>query len=576
MIDVLIKNGEVIDGTGKPSYKANVAIKKDQVVDIGVPEDIEAYKTINAAGKIVAPGFIDVHSHNDLYVRRRSLGKVFEPFIRQGITTVVTGNCGEGIAPFPAQKNRELFLKFVNSKGVPLENAQAIEWSGMDEFLTYVEKKGSVTNMAHLVPHGPIRVAVMGEESRYATAAEIEEMKALLEEAMEAGCYGFSTGLTYYPGMYSHTDELAALNQVCGRYNGRYATHIRSQCITFPWAVQEAVDIARQGQTGLQISHFHAKPFFGKYAGLFQKVIKLIEGINRSVPLPGFPNEALQEGLAVVNRELTSGMDIGLDMTLYMMANTTLTVVFPPWAQIGGVEKLIERLSDENSWKEIKQDMQTVKPCLPLLDAKSWSNNFSRALGWGVIKVLSVNSEKNRSLEGKCILDIARERGKDPWQTARELTIEENGAVYILAGYPSRPWTEKAFSALFKHPQMSVMCDGLIPEFGLPLQAVYGTFPRFLGHYVRELKLLPLEEAVYKCTGLSASRYDLKHRGELLKGNFADIVIFDPHTIEDLSATDDPARYPKGVETVVINGKVVLEGDHYDQDANAGRVLRKS
>ncbi len=560
MIDVLIKNGEVIDGTGKLSYKANVAIKGDQVIDIGVLENVEAYKTINAAGKIVAPGFIDLHSHNDLYVRRRSLGKVFEPFIRQGITTFVTGNCGEGIAPFSAQKNRE----------------KAIEWASIDEFLTYVEKKGPVANMAHLAPHGPIRATVMGEESRFATAAEIKEMKNLLVEAMEAGCYGFSTGLTYYPGMYSHTDELAALNQVCGRYNGRYATHIRSQCITFPWAVQEAVDIARQGKTGLQISHFHAKPFFGKYAGLFQKAVKLIEGINRLVPLPSIPNAALQEGLAVVNHELTAGMDIGLDMIMYMMANTTLTVVFPPWAQIGGVEKLVERLADESSWRKIKKDMQTVKPRLPLLDANAWSNNFSRAMGWGVIKILSVNSEKNRSLEGKFILDIARERGKDPWQTARELTIEENGAVNILAGFPPRPWTEKAFSALFTHPQMSVMCDGLIPEFGPPPQAVYGTFPRFLGRYLRELKLLTMEEAVHKCTGLSASRYDLKHRGELKKGNFADIVIFDPLTIEDLSTNEDPARYPKGVDTVIINGKVVLEGDHYDQEAYAGRVLRKS
>jgi N-acyl-D-amino-acid deacylase len=304
--------------------------------------------------------------------------------------------------------------------------------------------------------------------------------------------------------------------------------------------------------------------------------VGLIEFINRIIPIPPLSNKALDEGLAIVNRAMEDGLDFGMDMIAYIMANTTLMAVFPPWALVGGTKKLIERLSDDTTWAEIKYDMQTVVPEWPPWKGKSWSDNYSKALGWHIIRILSVGSEKNRELEGKSIVQIAKQWRVDPWEAARRLTIEEKGAVTILAGFPPGRWIEKMFSALFTHPQMSVMCDAVLPPIGPPPQAAYGTFPRFLGHYVRELKLLTLEEAIRRNTTLAAASYGIKERGELRDGYFADITIFDKDTIEDLSTPTDPARFPKGMEAVIINGKLVLDGDNYNPDANAGRVLRKT
>ncbi len=573
-MDLVILNATLTDGTGGPSFKADVAISGDLIRGIGHFDNLEADKIIDARGKYILPGFIDLHSHNDFYLNRDGLSKIFEPFIRQGITTYVAGNCGDGVAPIPEKVNRELFPAYLDSKGVSGVATGSIEWNSMDEFLAYAENKGPIANMVQLAPHNPIRLAVMGNASRPAQPAEIEKMQGMLAESMEAGCRGFSTGLMYYPGMFSHTHELVELNKVCGHYKGRYATHIRSQCITFPEALAEAFEIAREGKTGLQISHFHAKPFLDKYAGILHRTIALIEAINKYLSLPPFPNGALKKGLMLLDEEIDAGLDVGIDMVPYMTANTSLTTVFPPWAMVGGMAKLSERLSDDATWAEIKTAMKTVKPSLPLLGEKIWSNNISKAMGWGTIKILSVKSEKNRNLEGMYIIDIARQRGQDPWQTARELTLEEDGAVEIMAGFPLRPWVEHNFSRLFTHPQMSVMCDSLIPEFGLPPQSLYGTFARFLSRYWRELKLLEFEEAVHKCTGLSASRFNIQQRGEIKKGYYADLVICDREAIKDNSSPEKPDQYPTGIETVIINGKIVLESGCYDYNANAGRVIR--
>ncbi|GEM_PF-99786 len=572
VVDLLIRNGYIIDGNGTPPFRSDLAIEGDRIVDVGIVEHGEARRMIDAGGKMVTPGFIDIHTHNDLYVTRNNLGGVFEPFVRQGITTSITGNCGWGIAPFTGE-NGTLYRDTVGGLGITLSDPP---WSSMDEFLSYVDRKGPVINMAHLVPHGPLRMIAMGEKNTFSTAPELEKMKSLLAEAMEAGCFGFSTGLMYYPGIYSHTDELIELNKVCGRYGGRYATHLRAQCTTFPYAVREAVEIAREGGTGLQISHFHAKPFFGNKAALFYHLVDLIEAVNRVIPLPRFPNKALDEGLAIVNGALDEGADIGMDMIAYIISNTTTMALFPPWTHVGGSARFLQRLSDDKTWSEIKKDMQTVIPEWPPWGERSWSDNYSKALGWNIIRILSVRSEKNRPLVGKSMVEIARERKSDPWEVAREITIEEGGGVTITAGFPPRPWVEKVFSFLLAHPQLSVMCDALIPENGLPPQTAYGTFPRFLGHFVRDLRLVSLPEAIRKITSLPARRFGIEKRGEIQKGYAADIVVFDANTIADRSTPEKPNRFPVGIDAVVINGAVVLQGDSYISGINAGRVLRKS
>ncbi len=571
--DVLIKNGKIIDGTGAPGYVADLAITGNRITAIGKLTDIEAGTTFDAAGKIVSPGFIDIHTHNDTYMNRDNLAKLFEPFVRQGITTCVTGNCGWGIAPVPVE-NRQLFIDTVASIGVSVD--RPFEWATIDEFLSYVDRKGPVLNMAHLVPHGPLRILTMGERNTFASAEDVKRMKSMVKQGMEAGCYGFSSGLMYYPGIYSDTEELIQLNSVCGEYQGRYSTHLRAQCTTFPYAVTEAVEIARKGRTGLQISHFHAKPFLGNKAALFYHMVGLMESINSLIPLPSIPNAAVKKGLAIVDQAAAEGLDFGMDIVPYIMANTTITAVFPPWSYLGGTGAFLKRLADDRTWADMKNDMQTVTPKWPPWGERAWSDNYSKALGWHIIRVLSVESDRNRALEGMSIIEIAGKRRTDPWEAARQITLEEAGMVTIQAGFPPKRWIEKFNSKLFGHPQMSVMTDAVLPAHGKPPQAAYGAFPRFLSHYVRELKIIPLTEAIRKITSLPASRYGIKERGQIKNGYYADVVIFDENTIQDNTTPEHPDVTPSGIETVIINGKVVFKDGTYDAGANAGRVLRKT
>jgi N-acyl-D-amino-acid deacylase len=571
-IDVLIKNGKIIDGTGAAAFQSDVAVSGNSITDIGNLQNVEATKVIDAAGKVVAPGFIDIHSHNDFYMNREDLPGLFEPFVRQGITTCVTGNCGWGIAPI-TEENRQLFINTLASNSVSVD--RPFEWSTIDEFLSYVDRKGPVMNMAHLVPHGPLRIIVMGTRNTFAGATDIARMKDMVRQGMEAGCYGFSSGLMYYPGVFSNTDELIQLNSVCGEYRGRYSTHLRAQCTTFPYAVNEAIEIARKGGTGLQISHFHAKPFLGNKASLFYHLVGILEFVNSMIPLPSFPNAAFKKGLAMVDEATANGLDFGMDIVPYIMSNTTLTAVFPPWAHVGGTQALLKRLADNATWLEIKRDMQNTVPQWPPFGERAWSDNYSKALGWHIIRILSVETNKNRGLEGMTVIDIARRRRIDPWEAVRQITLEEDAMITMRAGFPPRPWIEKFNSAIFAHPQMSVMSDAILPEHGQPAQAAYGAFPRFLGHYVRELKLISLEEAIRKITSLPADRYGIKGRGLIKKGYSADIVVFDENAIKDMTTSENPGIFPAGIETVIINGKVVLEGAEYNSTANAGRVLRK-
>ena len=571
-IDILVRNGKIIDGSGSVAYESDIVIEHGKIKGIGQFSNIEAANVIDVRGKTICPGFIDIHTHNDLYMNRDNLPKLFEPFIRQGITTCVTGNCGWGVAPV-SERNRQLFLNTVAGMDVSID--KPFEWESIDEFLTFIDRKGPVMNMAHLVPHGPLRMMVMGIKNTSASQDDILQMQTLLREGLEAGCYGFSTGLQYYPGLYSDTNELIKLNAICGKYGGRYASHLRAYCTNFPYAVSEAIEIARKGGTGLQISHFHARPFFGNKATLFYRLVGLIEAVNGIMSIPALPNKALATAIEMVDEASKEGLDFGMDMVPYIMANTTIAMLFPPWSLIGGTDAFINRLTDKNTWQAIKRDMQTITPQWPLEGERAWSNSYVYAIGWHVIRVLSVQTEENRNLEGKTFVEIANERNIDPWEVVRQIAIEEKARVMILSGFPPRPWIEKIFSSLFSHPQMSVMCDSILPQVGKPPQSTYGTFPRYFGHYVRELKLMDFPEAIRKSTSLPASRYGIKDRGLVREGYSADLVVLDENNIRDMSSFDNPEVNPLGIEAVIVNGKIVLNEGTYYPDANAGRVLRK-
>ncbi len=573
MLDVLIKGGRVIDGTGVAARKADVAVEGGRILEVGDLPEAQASRTIDAEGKVVSPGFIDIHSHNDLYVIRDDYRQLFEPYIRQGITTSVVSNCGWSPAPWP-RENGELFHSTLQTMGVCREFHPQWETSG--EFFSWLERRGLPINFVPLSAHGPIRIAVMGENARFCSEEELARMKEMVRRDMEDGCRGFSTGLTYFPGMYAHTDEIVELAKVSSEHGGRYVTHVRSLTAAFARTVEEAVEIARRSGSSLQVSHFMAVPDLGRLGDILYEIVGALEKVNRIIPLPGIPNAQLKKGYRAVDRALEEGLDVGLDFIPYVMGNTTVTQLYPPWALRGGTEALLRRLADPGERARIRRDVETVKDRWPQWEPGSWATNYLKCLSYKMLSILSVGSEKNRGMEGRRVIDLAKEVGKHPFDFLADLTIEEEGAVVFVMGMPPEPWSEKVFLQGQDHPQLSVGAVSLYKEKGAPPQTAYGTFPRIFQHYVRELGLYTLENAVHRCTGLAASRFGLADRGVIRKGACADLVVFDPEAIRDNSTFQEPRRYPSGIECVLINGKSVFENGVCNLDVQAGMVLKAS
>ena len=573
MLEVLIKRGKVVDGTGTAARVADVAVRDGRIVEVGDLPETEAQRVIDASGKVVAPGFIDIHTHNDMFVIRDDYVSLFEPYLRQGITTSVVSNCGWSVAPW-TPKNSELFGSTLQTMGVP--KGFKPQWETVKEFNAWMLTRGLPLNFVPLSAHGPLRIAAMGENARFCNDGELAEMKALLRRDMEDGCRGFSTGLTYYPGMYAHTDELVELAKVSAEYGGPYVTHLRSLTNTFDRAVQEAIEIARRSGSRLHISHFGAFPYLGSLGDLLYEVTALVERINRIIPLPGLPNAVAQRGLRLVDEALDTGLYVGMDFVPSVGGNTTVTQLYPPWSLEGGTEALLGRLADPAERGRIRHDVKTVKDKWPQWEKGSWATNYLKCESWKMLTILSVSSEKNAYMEGKRVVDLAKEAGKDNFDFLADLTIEEEGAIMFFMGMPPKPWVEKAMMIGHDHPQLSVGSDVIFSEKGLAPQPAYSCFPRILEHYVKELGYYTLENAVHRCTGLAASRYDLEDRGVLRAGAAADITVFDFDAVRDNSTYEDPQRFPSGIDHVLVNGMVVVENGVFKPEVLVGDVLAAS
>ncbi len=573
MLDILIKNGTIIDGTGAKARHGNIAIMKDRIITGDRLAEEKAWRTIDVSGLSVSPGFIDVHSHHDLYIVDQDPVRRFQSFVNQGVTTCVVGNCGWSLAPcLPENKSR--VLELIRSMSVPIGG---LYWDSMKEYLSYIEGRGVMCNIAQLAGHGAIRISVMGDDNRFCTDKELEKMKTLLHESLDAGCVGISSGLMYYPGMYAHTDELAELARIAGDYGRMYATHLRGYCVTLPQSVAEAIDIARRGRVSLQISHLHAVPFLpGWVSSVVPYLFNFTEAVNALVPLPGFPNPALAKGLKAIHDAIADGVDVGMDAVPYTLGNTTATVLFPPWANRGGRKKLLERIKDQALRERMRQEIETIIPQWPHWEEGSWSDPYIRAIGWKPIRVLSVASNDNRWTEGKTFLDIARAWKTDPFSALCRLTLEEEGEVAFTFGFPARPWIEKMFNPMIRDSSMGIGADSVLPahEAGTPPPSAYGCFPRIIGHYSRRLGLFPLEEAVRKMTCLPARRYKLENRGEIKNNAFADLVVFDPSEIDENFTDEGKPDFAKGIHHVFINGQQIVDNGTFKGTMLPGRVLR--
>lgn len=537
MLDIIIYGGKIVDGSGNPWYKADIGIEKGKIVEIGNLRGECADKIIDAQSQIISPGFIDMHSHADLTI---PFNPYMDSAIMQGITTTVVGNCGISLAPLNNEKIN--MMGEYLSQFLPNSLKVEFKWNKFSEYLKWEKNNGVTCNVAHLVGHGTVRIAVMGMDARDPTESELIEMRKLVEESMGSGAFGISTGLIYPPGIYSRTEELIEMAKIVSKYGGIYSSHIRGEGKTLIDAVKEAIKVGEEAHVPVQISHHKAagRRYWGKTV----------------------------ETLSLMEEARERGVDVTCDVYPYTAGMTSLITLLPPWAHEGGLGRLLERLKSSSDRGKIRDDM--VK------GLGDWES-FVKDYGWENIFVSSVKTEKNRCFEGKNLREICElMRASDEYTTLFDLILEEEGCATMIVFQMSEEDVIRVISnhlSMISTDSWPVRKEGLL-AFGKPHPRFYGTHPRIFRKYVREEKKLSLEDAVRKMTSFPAQKLGLKDRGMIKEGFWADIVVFDINKIYDKATYDNPHQYPEGISYVIVNGEIVVENGDLKQIL-AGKVLSK-
>ncbi|MFH0929643.1 MAG: D-aminoacylase [Candidatus Moraniibacteriota bacterium] len=509
MYDILIRNGTIIDGTGKKKYSADVAVKDGKISKIGKMKWVRGRKEIDATGKIVSPGFIDIHNHSDSYWRL-FLDPQLPSLVYQGITTIVGGNCGASIAPLTSGKIIESIQKWADIKEVN------VNWLSMGEFREEMEKRKLGLNFATLVGHGTLRRGIVGDEMRRLAKNELELFKNMLERSLEAGAIGFSAGLAYSHERDAKWDELEYMLEIVKRHGKVFSLHLRDEGREIISAISEAIDLAKESGATLQISHFKV---MGK----------------QNWPLA-------QAALNKIEEAQKSGIDVSFDVYPYTQTGSVLYIYLPAWAAEGGKRMLVRRLKEKHLREKIIEEMK-----------KGAEYHYENA----IIAISSLN----KSLPERKISKIAQVRGISVEEVIVDLLIASEGRVITLLDCLGEENVRNAI----KHPLSIIASDGAGYDIAhkdtgeIVHPRCFGTFPRVLGKYVREEKLLTLEEAVKKMTSMPAKKLGFTDRGILQKDSVADIVIFDPEKIIDKSTIENPYQYAEGVNEVIVNGKMVLD-----------------
>ncbi|WP_125154805.1 N-acyl-D-amino-acid deacylase family protein [Clostridium rectalis] len=527
MSSLLIKNGLIVDGTGKEGFIGDLAIKDKTIFKIGKIHDMDFDKVIDANGNIVCPGFIDTHSHSDLKIL---IDPYVEPKIRQGITTEILGQDGISMAPLPRKYIKPWRMNLAGLDGDSDELNW--EWETTEGYYKLLEKNGVGPNVTYLVPHGNIRMEAMGLENRRATKEDLLKMKEITRRELESGAAGVSTGLIYMPCAYSNTEEIIEICKVAAEFDKPLVVHQRSEADTILESMEEIIQIGEASGVKIHFSHFKV---CGKKN--YDKVDKVLEILDRVKDL---------------------GIQVSFDQYPYVAGSTMLGVILPPWVHDGGTDKLLKRLEDKDLRKRIIEDIEN--------GISGW-DNFIDFAGFDGIYVTSVKTEKNKDCIGKNLLEIANMRRTDPYNSTFDLLYEEKNAVGMYDYYGKKEHIIK----IMKRPEQNLCTDGLLG--GKPHPRVYGAFPRLLGKFVREEKALRLEEAIYKMTLKPATVFRFEDRGALKEGKKADIVIFNRKTVKDKSTFIDPIQYPEGINTVIINGKIILNNNIREKELT-GEVIR--
>ena len=523
-LDIFIKNGSVIDGTGKIEFPADIGIRDGKITAIenyGIIKDDNAIEVIDAKNLKVTPGFIDIHSHTDtgLFINPNAESK-----IRQGVTTEVSGQDGSSVAPRKSQVDDDEY-------DVPNK-----KWSNFPEFFKLLEKNKTAVNFVTFVGQGTLRGLVVGQDDRIATREEIEQMKTLAREALDQGVFGISSGLEYTPGSFASTEEISKLCKVMNTRGGIYSTHMRNEADTVLEAITEAIQIGKVAGVPVNISHLklQGKANWNK----IDQAFTLIENANKN------------------------GQKVTMDRYPYTAFSTGLSNLFPLWSRDGGKEQFLKRMQNKKDLVEIKKYVLSKVASLS---------------SWDAVLISGVKKEENKKFEGKTIQKIVSESNEDPFEFTRQLLLEENGNVSMCG----LGMSEENTSRILSHPLCMIASDasaratyGILSE-GNPHPRSYGTFPRFLGRYVRQNKIVSLPEAIRKITSFPADTLGISDRGRIVKGMKADIACFDYENLIDKSDYVNPHQYSQGVKFVIVNGQVVIDkGEHTGK--LPGQILKKS
>jgi N-acyl-D-amino-acid deacylase len=526
--DVLISGGIVYDGLGNPGQEIDIAIRAGKIVRTGKNlKGKKAGQIIDAKGLAISPGFIDVHTHTDMKLLANPRA---ESHIRQGITTEIGGNCGT--SPFPLSD----LIYEETKKRLKEQYDIDLDWKDINGFFNRLESKKIALNYATLVGFGNIRGKVIGYNDQPATESQINEMKKLMEENMIAGAIGLSTGLEYTPDSYAKTEEIAELCSIVSSHNGVYATHMRDEGDNVLEAIDEAISIAATANVSLEISH-----------------------LKTSYPRNWHKNS---EVLTKIEEAKRRGIMINFDRYPYIAGSTSLDFYFPNWAKQGTTAEFIARLKDPAFDKQFRSNLKMQEEKLG---------------SWDRVVIASVFTPKNKSFEGKNIIEASSQSGKPPYEFMRDIIIEEDNRIDMVVFNMS----EDNLIKILSHPLWMPGSDGSaiapsgILSVGKPHPRFYGTFPRILGKYVREEKILTLPETIKKMTYTPARKFGFQNRGQIAEDYWADIVVFDPEKVIDKATWTNPHQFPQGIEYVIVNGQIVVkEGEQTDN--LPGKILKNS
>ena len=522
----MLAGGLIVDGTGSRAYPADVGLENGHIAALGNLESADAARRIDVGARVVCPGFIDMHAHSDLSLLVQPTG---DSKLLQGVTTEVNGNCGFSPAPL-TDASADMVMHLHGFFGSYVEDL-GWQWRSPSEYIERLEANGLSHNVVLLVGHGTLRIAALGMAQRPPSAAELASMRALVASAMDAGYFGMSSGLVSPPSVYADTDELVELAREVAAFGGIYASHIRGEGHSLLRATAEALEVGERSGAPVQISHHKAtfRPYWGR----------------------------VREAIQLSERAAERGQFVGFDVYPYTAGSANLTQIIPDWAHEGGLSRLLERLGEPEARERIRHDV--------LEQEREWNQTF---VAW-------VPATADRSVQGQSIEAIASRRGQDPIDALFGVLEESEGQAAMV----HFAMAEDDVRYVMRHPLSMFGSDGFglsptgVLGEGQPHPRCYGTYPRVLGHYVREHGVLSLEQAVHKASYRVAEKLRLPRKGRVQVGADADLVVFDPETIADRATYEQPHQFPDGIEYVIVGGQVAA--DHGSVTAaRAGRVLR--